>query len=702
MIGAAAVVLGVWLAGPAHVGFPGFDAGREAIVFGGAPGGAEFVAVPKAMSAGTWREDQHALALDERPAGRDALWLAMDGLADGLVRARVELDGKVDLSLLVRAAGDPQAELQRGYGVSLAGDRLKLDRWDHGLAVPLTPAVKVAGLGGKLRRVEVVVMLVGPQISAQVFDGGTFELLASVSVRDEMYATGQVGVRAGPRQAKGHRFTLLATMGLAAPAVPAKRQGPFGGLRYHFVDPRGERVPADLWARRMTLPVEGLASDVALLLGPADAERLRRSGATVVAERGELPWAATDPEFRGRIGRAPEATATGFKIDASYKDPAMVEGLLRGYAERFPRYARVHELGRSHGGRPVLAIKISDSPELEEDEPAVLINGAHHGSELLAIEYAMDAVQTLLERVDEPEVRRAVEGLEIWCVPLVNPDGNWHYMHRSRLSGRKNGRDSDGNGEVDAWDGVDLNRNYPFQWGALGELGSRSLAAAGTFRGAGPASEPETNAMMRLARSQRFVAAISFHTLATAILSPYTIDGVMNPENDEAWGVATRLANAAPSQPNGRPYRVRRQLYAVDGTDQDWHRHAHGTVAFIVEGSHHNPREPDVRARAVAATRAVWTELLATVLTGPGITVHVKDTQQRSVEAEVVIEEMLPRAGERWTSRPRDGRVDRIVPGAGRYTVRVTRDGCEPVRRSVEARPRGSVEVVVPASCAKG
>jgi hypothetical protein len=691
-----------WLAvAPAHVGFPGFDAARERVVFGGAPGGADYVAVPPARSAGTWREDQHALALGERPGGRDGLWLAMDPLADGLVRARVELAGKVDMSLLVRAAADPAAELQSGYGVSLAGDRLRLDRWDHGLAVPLTPAVKVAGLGRKLRRVEVVVMLLGPQISAQVYDGGTFELLASVSARDDGYPLGQVGLRAGPKQATEHRFTLLATMALAPPGAPAKGQGPYGSLRYFYVEPGGERVPADLWARRMVLPIEGIASEVAVLLGPADAERLRRSGAVILAERGDLPWAASDPEFRARVGQPPERTTTGFRVDGSFKDPAMVEGLLRGYAERFPEVAKVIELGRSHEDRPVLALKISDNVERDEDEPAVLIDGAHHGSELLSIEYPLDAVQQLLEGRDAA-MRRAVAGLEIWCVPLVNPDGNFNYMHRSRANGRKNGRDTDGDGRRDAWDGVDLNRNYPFQWGALGELGSRSLPAAGTFRGTGPASEPETRAMMRLADERRFVAAISFHTLATAILSPYTIDGTVNPERDEAWSFAEKLAAAAPQQPNGRPYRVRRQLYPVDGTDQDWHRHAHGTLAYIVEGSHHNPREPELRAAAIAATRPVWATMLAEVLDGPAITVHVKDSSGAPVAAEVVIEEMLPRQDERWTTRARDGRADRVVPAAGRYTVRVTGPaGCEPVRRTVEARPRGSVDVVVPAqACA--
>lgn len=691
---------------PAHAGVAAFDAARERVIFGGVAG-APVKPVPSAMTVATWREDQGKLALVELAPNLDGLWLPTEALADGLVRLRIEVDGKLDLSLLLRAeaaagAGAGPAELLGGYGVSLAGDRVRLDRWDRGMAFPLTPVAQVRGLGRR-KQLEVVAMALGPQLTVQVYDGASFELLATLSARDDVHAAGRVGLRAGPKQALGHRFTHLSVMALGTgpnKPAPTNSQGPYGGLRYYFVAPEDrERLPTDLRGRVRSLPVDGVASEHALLLGPADAERLRRAGIAVLAERGDLPWLATDPELRARLGAPPEATSTGFRVDAGYKDPALVEGLLRAYAAKFPGLAAVRELGRSHGGRPVLALKISDAVARDEDEPAVLLNGAHHGSELMSIEYALDVVQHLLEGyASDPAVRRRVDGLEIWCVPLVNPDGNYHYMHRSRAAGRKNGRDNDGDGAVMVWDGVDLNRNYPFRWGSLGELGSRSLSADPRYRGPGPASEPEVQAIVRLADERRFAAAISFHTLATAVLSPYTIDGAQNPARDEAWALAERLAAAAPTQPNGRGYRVRRNLYPVDGTDQDWHRFAHGTLAYLVEGSHHNPRDPEVRAAAVRATRPVWTALLDALLDGPVISGHVRDSTGAPVEVEVFVEEVAPREGERWTSRPRDGRFDRGVPGPGRYTVRAAGPaGCAPVRQTLDVRGRVNVDLVVPA-----
>lgn len=692
-------------AAPAHAGVAAFDAARERVIFGGLPAGPSRP-VPSATTVAGWRDEQGKLAFVERAPNLDGLWLPAESLADGLARLRIEVDGKLDLSLLVRAetikGEGSAAELIAGYGVSLAGDRLRLDRWDRGLAFPLTPAARVPGLAKK-KQLEVVVLLLGPQISVQLYDGASFELLASLSARDEVYAGGRIGLRAGPKQALGHRFSLLSSMALGSgpnKPVPSNSQEPYGALRHYFVAPGDlERLPADLRARAQAVPVDGIASEQALLLGPEGAERLRRAGVAIVAERSELPWAATDPELRARRGQPPEATPTGFRLDASYKDPRLVEDLLRAYAGRFPELASVRELGRSHGGRPILALKISDAVARDEDEPTVFVNGAHHGSELMAVEYALDVVQHLLEdyRAD-PAVRRRVDGLEIWCVPLVNPDGNHHYLYRSRAGGRKNGRDNDGDGALMVWDGVDLNRNYPFLWGSLGEVGSRSLASDGRYRGPRAASEPEVQAIVALAQERRFAAAISFHTLATAVLSPYTIDGAQNPERDEAWALAQRLAAAAPAQPNGRRYNVRRNLYPVDGTDQDWHRFAHGTLAYLVEGSHHNPRDPAVRAAAVRATRPVWTALLDALLDGPAISGHVRDSTGAPVEVEVVVEEVQPRQGERWTSRPRDGRFDRGVPGPGRYTVRAAGPaGCPPVRRTIEVRGRETVELVVPA-----
>jgi protein MpaA len=76
-----------------------------------------------------------------------------------------------------------------------------------------------------------------------------------------------------------------------------------------------------------------------------------------------------------------------------------------------------------------------------------------------------------------------VHDLNLWVVPVYNPDGFAHHT-------RKNAH------------GVDPNRNYPYKWAPLD---------GGYESGPKPASEPETRAMMRFLKKVRPAYVLSFH-----------------------------------------------------------------------------------------------------------------------------------------------------------------------------------------------
>lgn len=393
-------------------------------------------------------------------------------------------------------------------------------------------------------------------------------------------------------------------------------------------------------------------------------------------------FAARDPSYEEHRSRGPVSTGTGFDVCASYKDIWMVEDLLWAYHGQHPDITRIYEIGRSRQGRPILAIRVTDNPDRDEDELAVLLNGGAHGHELLSVDYAFDALRQLLEQRNGPRVRRWIEELDLWVVPLVSPDGNWTLLRslNARKVGRRNGMDSDRDCVFEPRvDGVDLNRNYPFGWGILGEEGSSSDPSSPYYRGEEPASEPETRALVALARQHRFAAAISWHTHGSMVISPYTIEGVRNPDPDVAWDIAGAMVESSPQD-----FRLRRSMYPVDGTDQDWHFHAHGTLAYIVEGSHHNPLDPGVRRASVEGVRPLLGVLLDRVLDGPGITGNVLGPGGEPVEAVVEIDPTTTFEGERWTSRPRDGRFYRALAGPGTYTVRAVSDGGGVAERRIE------------------
>jgi hypothetical protein len=288
-----------------------------------------------------------------------------------------------------------------------------------------------------------------------------------------------------------------------------------------------------------------------------------------------------------------------------------------------------------------------------------------------------------------------VEHLEIWIVPVVNPDGVHGFTRVSRLVNRKNFRDVDGDARLDPSEGVDLNRNYPFRWGSLGEKGSRSWPRHFRYRGPEPASEPEVRAVMALADAEKFAAAVTWHTNATAVLSPYTIDGARSPAPDLAWVVAEPLVRAMRPLPGGRRFTLKRKLYGVDGTDQDWLFFAHGTLAYNVEGSHHNPQAAAIQKLSIDAQRPFWEGLLKRVVEGPRVSGHVLDEQGRPLQAEVAVLEIRTFEDEIWKSRARDGRFDRLLPASGDYTLRFRAPGFREEIRRARVRDTLTLEVTL-------
>lgn len=389
-----------------------------------------------------------------------------------------------------------------------------------------------------------------------------------------------------------------------------------------------------------------------------------------------------------------------------------IEATLRSYHERYPKLTRLVRLGTSLEGRPLWALAIGRHLRRADRRPMMLLNGAHHGLEFVSIDAVIDAIEVLLLRSGassgpEPtlrrdpaldrRVRRWLDELAVWAVPVVNPDGAWSALHGTPRTGRKNGRDTDGNGRIDLSDGVDLNRNYPFKWGFLGEQGSSSKPQSYYYRGAAPGSEPETQAMMRLAESEHPAASVSYHTGTVAVLAPYTIDNVQDPTPNEALTVGEHVVAGLGMHPQGKPFTLRRKLYPVDGTDQDYYRHRFGTLALLVEGARRDAKDEAERLAIVHALRPTWMRLFDRFLDGPSVSGHVRDAAGKPVVATVMIAELTAHENEAWTTRCRDGRFDRYLPAPGTYTVRAFVQGQPPIEKSIEVTGgRMQLDLVIP------
>ena len=376
----------------------------------------------------------------------------------------------------------------------------------------------------------------------------------------------------------------------------------------------------------------------------------------------DLPWKYEDLAFF----EADRAFAKDGKLPrAGYWSPAMIASALAELAAKHPNDARLVTIATTRQGRPVQALAIGTGLRADDARPAILLNGGHHGDELIATSIVMDAASALLT---DKKLAKLRDRVVFWCVPIVNPDGLQMFQQTSVRAGRKNGHDADGDGQRGVHDGVDLNRNYPFGWRSTASNGPKGDEPLGrTYPGAGPASEPETQGMMELAARERFVASVSYHMGTVALLAPYSVGSAVDPTPNEALMVAEELVKSLPPHPEGKALQVKKRLYEVDGTDQDWHRHAHGTVALIAEvASWPPPQEPKRRDAIVRWGGQVWRELARRFTDGPSLSIKSPGTV-------TVDDQKLPN-GERWTPRPRDGLTARFVT-AGAHTLGFEFDG---------------------------
>ncbi len=361
----------------------------------------------------------------------------------------------------------------------------------------------------------------------------------------------------------------------------------------------------------------------------------------------------------------------GFKkledLISGYKDYKLNQIYLKALSEKYPDLVTYYELGKTHTGRVIPAIKITN-PNFIEEKPSVLFNSSHHSNELISVEHCYSIIYHLLKY--PKKYAHYLDNLVLWFVPIVNPDGSYFFWYKSTAMGRKNGFLFDDQLADDPNRGVDLNRNYPFKWNSGHSSASSSNRNHPFFRGLAPASEPETQAMMFLAETERFLLSLSFHAYATKILFPYTIEGLINPNPDIPKEIAQKMANVSISYHPTKNYEAVKNIYAVDGTDQDYYYFKYGTTALLVESSHKNvPYE--YMNKIMKGFLPAWEEFLNSYLDGYKLILKIINEDYEPLECQVFIEEFLYYEGESFTSNPKTGYFFKLFPNNNYYTVKV-------------------------------
>ncbi len=220
-------------------------------------------------------------------------------------------------------------------------------------------------------------------------------------------------------------------------------------------------------------------------------------------------------------------------------------------------------VGYSLQGRPIWGMKISDNPELKEDEPEVFYNALIHAREPIGIEVLLYFMWFLLGNYGyDSTATYLVDNRELWFVPIINPDG-YEFNRQNYPNGggmwRKNRRDN-GNGSY----GVDLNRNYGYMWG-YDNVGSSPGTSSETYRGTGAFSEPETQVIRALCDSSNFVLALNYHSYGEYFLYPWGYDYLYTPDHKllKSIGDSVAVLTGYTAGPGWA-------LYLTNGDADDW------------------------------------------------------------------------------------------------------------------------------------
>jgi len=266
-------------------------------------------------------------------------------------------------------------------------------------------------------------------------------------------------------------------------------------------------------------------------------------------------------------------------LNGAFHSTLELETELRTLERDHPQLARVVELGESLEKRKIYALKISGNVAVAENEPAILFAGCHHAREWISVEVPLLLGKHLLENyAGSAEIQDLVNRSEIWIVPIVNPDGLEYTIHAYRYW-RKNRRFN-----ADGSYGVDINRNYGYQWG-YDNIGSSPEPASDVYRGTAPFSEPETDAVRRLFLSRSFRAMISFHSFSQDILYPWGYINAPTSKDAELEAIAGTMSGLIAAV-RGTVYAYGRAaglLYTTNGDTVDWAFGLAGIPAFTIE-----------------------------------------------------------------------------------------------------------------------
>lgn len=284
--------------------------------------------------------------------------------------------------------------------------------------------------------------------------------------------------------------------------------------------------------------------------------------------------------------------------------------------KQYPEIVNIHDIGKTNKGRSIFVLEIN--PKAEEDEKVGLLAVfAQHADEHETTKLGMDFANRLLEGYkQDAAINQYLTEKTVYIIPMANPDGVDYDLSSEKnfATWRKN---CNSIGEAD---GVDLNRNWDYQWDAPVNKkveSNRTNPKDVSYRGSHPFSELETKSISEFIMEHKNIKTfVDYHTgtcnfIQGEILLPfcYTKEQKLSPEAADRYNVvSSKMCNLISDAKDTRaPYAAVRAYQMRDyvfrkaplllkpfvwfslpsstvstGTGIDWAA-AHGMMAFGIE-----------------------------------------------------------------------------------------------------------------------
>lgn len=194
---------------------------------------------------------------------------------------------------------------------------------------------------------------------------------------------------------------------------------------------------------------------------------------------------------------------------------------------RYPTLISSSSIGKSVDGRDIPVFTLGTGKR------EIVICASMHAREYVSTNFVMYMTEQYCKSYENNEVyaglsyKQILDTVRFVIVPMLNPDGV--IIAQNGLSGATNPEKLQQMQITDAYssgfygwkanaNGVDLNRNWPYNWAEDKKV---KAPASANYNGTGPCTEPEVIAMKNLIDSSPYYMLCSFHTSGKVI---YWID----------------------------------------------------------------------------------------------------------------------------------------------------------------------------------